>query len=1169
MQLKNLKVSGFKSFVDVTDIRLPGNLVGVVGPNGCGKSNIIDAVRWVMGEASAKMLRGDSMADVIFNGSSTRKPVSKASVELNFDNSDGKASGNYSQFAEISIKRTLSRDGQSTYFINNIKTRRKDVLDLFRGTGLGPRSYSIIEQGMVSRIVEARPDELRVFVEEAAGTSKYKDRRRETEVRIRHTRENLERVEDIRDELGKQLRRLQRQSSAARRFKVLKEEEREIDGQLQLLKLRALEQKLAEQNLLSTQYQNQLEQALDIQRQGEASLEQSRKHQSERQQANAEVQQAFYTLGSEIRNVEQRIEHLSETRKRQGEEIQRLETSRGERQRELESDSRRLAQFEADCAELGPLLRQQDGELAEAEERRGEAERALQSWQQDLEEFNNESRAPAQQQEVQRARIQQLQRQLGQSQDRHAKLEKELQGFKQHIADTDVQSLRRQVAEHDEKLERHETLFQDHEQQIQRLRDAISEKRDQIAELRVRQQDVSSRLGSLKEIQQAALGADDGEVQEWLGQISNQSATRLATSVKVEPGWERAADRVLGDFIGAICIDSERLPDFSERPNSALTLMTTGTGRSLPAHTSYERLIDKVTAGDTDLGPLLASIYIAEDLDRAMAMQGELFGRDCVVTRDGALIGANWVSLASDSQLETGVLVREEEIKQLDTRLSSIEIELGNRERETPELEQQRDEVQATLQQQRGVLNQMRAEKTSLHNRLGREEARMLEVEQRSEQVTTELTELTSRIEADSAAIDDAKALLEKAEQQVGTVAERREALMARREGLNQALATQRARVVEIRDRRHQTQLSIQRIDSAMDSVREHLKRIQQQFDVTSQRLAEINQSKEGEGDDPIQTLQSRLNEMLEERVESERRFAAARDEMTEIESRIQSAERSRGDHQQQVHEAREVLDQHKLGRQEVVVRTATQNEHVAGLSVSVEEIAAALPEQANIAEWQETLSQVQGKIERIGPVNLVAIDEFEEQSARKEYLDNQSADLNEALQTLESVIRKIDRETRSRFQETFDKLNAGFNDFFPQLFGGGKADLQLTDDDLLTAGVTVMARPPGKRNSTIHLLSGGEKALTAVALLFSLFRLNPAPFCMLDEVDAPLDDANVDRYCNTIKRLAEISQIIVITHNKITMEAADVLVGVTMAEPGVSRMVSVDIGQAIEMAAQ
>ena len=1108
------------------------------------------------------------MADVIFNGSSSRKPVGKASVELIFDNQDGTAGGNYAKFAEISIKRTLSRDGQSFYFINNIKTRRKDVLDLFRGTGLGSRSYSIIEQGMVSRIVEARPDELRAFVEEAAGTSKYKDRRRETETKIRHTRENLERVEDIRNELDKQLRRLQRQSSAARRYKVLKDEERLVDGQLQMLRLQAFESQLQEQDRLSAQYENALEKALAEQRATEAELESLRKHQGERQDANNQIQQDFYALGAEIKNIEQRIEHLSETRQRQGEEIERLQTSRAESERELENDKRRMKQFEKDVAELDPALSELEQEQTAAEQKLDEAEQKLKNWEGEWEAFNQESQEPARQQEVQQSRIKQLEQHLAQTTTRQQRLQDELDGFQQHMSGTDVESVREQVAAHDAKLEAQEQVFQQTEQQIQSLRDAISEKRDQSADLRAREQEVGSRLKSLKEIQMAALGGDDGELKQWLSDREIDDKARLASRMVVRDGWERATDRVLNGFIGAVCVDRDRMPEFTSRPHSAVSILTGANAKSLPPHARHERLIDKVSAKDLDLSALLADVYIADSLEEALSMQPDLFGRDCIVTRDGTLVGANWISFASESQLETGILVREEEIKQLDTRLAGIEIEIENREREIDELDQQRTALETQLHKHRGELSQLRADKTSLHNRLGREEARMSDAEQRSKQIGEEILELARQVQNDHAQIEQATGLLSQAEQQVGTFEQRRDGLLASRDSLQQNISTQRETVGQIRDRQYQKQLQKQRIENGIESVREHLARIQQQFDSTNQRLAEINEALTESGN-PVDELRTKLASMLDQRVSSEKLFSEARDEMAGIENRIAGLAQSRTRHLEGVNQARETLEQHKLQKQEVLVRKQTQVEHVEEMGFDREAVMSEMPENAIISDWQQSLETIQGKISRIGPVNLVAIEEYEEESTRKEYLDAQHADLSEALETLESVIRKIDRETRSRFHETFEKLNAGFNDFFPQLFGGGKAELQLTSDDFLTAGVTVMARPPGKRNSTIHLLSGGEKALTAVALLFALFKLNPAPFCMLDEVDAPLDDANVDRYCNTLKKLCEVSQIVVITHNKITMEAADILVGVTMAEPGVSRLVSVDIDEAVEMAAQ
>lgn len=1168
MRLKKLTVSGFKSFVDPTDIRLPGNLVGVVGPNGCGKSNVIDAVRWVMGEGSAKVLRGDNMADVIFNGSASRKPVGKASVELVFDNAEGKAGGNYAKFAEISVKRTLSRDGESSYFVNAIKSRRKDVLDLFRGTGLGSRSYSIIEQGMVSRIVEARPDELRAFVEEAAGTSRYKDRRRETEIRIRHTRENLERVEDIRNELDKQLRRLQRQSSAARRYKVLKDEERQVNGQLQIMRLQQLDADLEEQNRVSARLENALEAAIARQRETEAELEQLRRHQGERRDANEKTQQDYYSLGSEIRSVEERIAHMRETRQRQGEEIARLRQGRGERQQELEASRQREQEMDTAIADVRPELEALNSTVEAAEKAQREAEEVLASWQQSWEAFNQAAQAPVRQQEVQTSRISQLEQHLAQTTARRNRLREELENLRRHASDTDIQALREKVRSHDETLEARELSFQQHESQLQSIRDDLSACREELGEHRIRQQEATARLTSLQEIQAAAIGGDDERVGHWLSQRFGGNSPRLARKIRVDEGWQRAADRILNGFLGAVCIRSGDTSALADRPEGALSVLLDRRVKPLPAHQQAERLIDKVSADGVDLTSLLADIYIADNLEDALEMQGNLFGRDCVVTRDGVLVGANWISFASESQLETGVLVREEEIKQLDTRLAAFAIEITNGESRIGRLETARGEVEIELQQHRSDLNRLRAEKTALHNQLGREEARQVEAGQRSEQMVRDLGELEAQIDQDHEQIEEARSLLDQARNETGNLDSRREELLSRREALQQEVSRCRAEVVRLREQRHHKMLELQRIESAREALSEQIRRLEKQISSDDERLEQVSASVAG-GETPEEELKGHLEDLLRKRVEAESRFQAAQNETADIDNRLTGLEERRKQNEAGVASEREALESQRLLRQEVVVRRNTQEQEVAAMEIEREALMAELPESASVAEWQQSLEEIRRKVDRIGPVNLVAIEEFEEESQRKEYLDKQHSDLTEALETLESVIRKIDRETRSRFRETFDRLNEGFNDFFPQLFGGGRAELQLTSDDLLTTGVSVMARPPGKRNSTIHLLSGGEKALTAVALLFSLFRLNPAPFCMLDEVDAPLDDANVDRYCNTLRKLCEVSQIVVITHNKITMEAADILVGVTMAEPGVSRLVTVDINEAVEMAAQ
>ncbi|MGI9311319.1 MAG: chromosome segregation protein SMC [bacterium] len=1167
MRLKKLQVSGFKSFVDPTDIRMPADLVAVVGPNGCGKSNVIDAVRWVMGEASAKMLRGDSMSDVIFNGSASRKPVGKASVELLFDNSDGAAGGNFAQFAEISVKRTLSRDGHSNYFINRIKTRRKDVLDLFRGTGLGPRSYSIIEQGMVSRIIEARPEDLRLFVEEAAGTSKYKDRRRETETRIGHTRENLARVADIRDELDKQLRRLQRQASAAKRYRAHKDEERLVGGQLLALKLQAMNDNLAQQERSLAQCQNRLDAALAEQRESEAEIERLRSSHGEAQARHGRVQQEYYNLGAEIAGVEQRIEHRAETKQREGEEIARLQSGRAQQQRQLRDDQTRLAQLQDEARAVAPEIEQLAEQRGLAEQRMAEAERALERWQGEWQAFTEQSQTPARQQEVQQSRIAQLQQHLERTTERAARFEAELAAAREMIAALDIASLRAEVQRHDDACEHAARALQQSEEAIHAAQQAAQAQRDESASLQARQHEASSRLDSLRQIQSAALAGDDQALQDWLAANGFDDAPKLAACIRVAEGWERAADRLLGARLGALCVAQLPHDAFADRPDCAFALIADAPAHQSSAPTSRARLIDKVDAGASDLSGFLDRVYLAESLDDALAMRASLGAGECAVTRDGALVGANWLSFASQSQLETGVLVREEEIKQLHDRVGELtaqgaQVDAGIAQSEH-DLAARRD----VAGNERAALETLRQSQTEMHAKLGREESRGLEVEQRIAALVEELGNLGAHAQTDQDEIAKAQALLQRATDQRGALESRRDALLRQKDERQAAVAERRGELGQASDQAHQRALHQQRLEAESASIADGIARLEAQLEADNAHLAQIGDAPQTQ--DSVAQLQAQLQDMLTRRAEVEQRLGAASDAMADFDNRIVDSDQQRAARVDAVAAAREELAQHRLDRQEIAVRRDTVAEQIETDDHDSQALLAQLPPDAGIESLQQRGEELARKISRIGPVNLVAIEEFDEESERKEYLDRQHADLTEALETLRDVIRKIDRETRARFKETFERLNDGFKEFFPKLFGGGQASLQLTDDDFLTAGVVVMARPPGKRNSHIHLLSGGEKALTAVALLFALFKLHPAPFCMLDEVDAPLDDANVERYCDTLKNLVKVSQMIVITHNKITMEAADVLVGVTMGEPGVSRLVSVDVEQAVEMAAQ
>jgi chromosome segregation protein len=1063
----------------------------------------------------------------------------------------------------------MARDGISSYQINNIKTRRRDVLDLFRGTGLGPRSYSIIEQGMVSRIVEARPEDLRVFVEEAAGTSKYKDRRRETENRIGHTRENLDRVADIRDELGKQLRRLKRQSASAQRYKILKEEERQVNAQLHVLKLSGLTNQLSEQDRLTASHENALQSALARQREIEAELESLRKQQSDANEKNSAIQQNFYRIGGHISNLEQRIEHLKETRQRESEEIERLDATRKERQYQIDQDMQKGLDLKSSLDEVLPKLEELTVRKEDAESRLSEAEKILQEWLSEMEAFNEQSREPDQQVEVQKSRIEYL--------EQHAKrmiLQKEdlsgqLVTLNQQVDSSDIEQLRQQVSIHDNEYEKTEQAFHGTESEIKSLRVAIEEKRTLMAEQQKNIHEATSRLNSLKEIQEAALGGDSHSLGSWLQDNGLSAASKLAAEISVEQGWEKAVDRALNGYLGAICADQFSAHMLENRPDYSFSMVAGDANIAADSNRlPFPRLLDKITRGRGKVASFLSDIYIAESTDKACESQGQLSDRQVFVTLEGSLVGSNWVSFASQSQMETGVLVREEEINQLQIRVSEFSNALSVLESEMSSHRLGRSELESRLQTQRRELGELRSINSSLHSEFARKEAQVSEARTRIAKLSEQLIEMESQIVTDQSEIENARVLLTAAREKSGDLNQQRAELAVRKDDLSVEVFDKRSALNAARDNYHQVSLQKQKLEADLEVIRENLRRLKTELAQSQSRLSSLR----GNDDIPIESVDSLIQQLeilFEEKLVVDNQFSESRDQAAGLDNKIAELGETRNSQLDNVNQARELLDQRKLARQEIMVRRETLLESINEQGIDVGETEAGLPEEATASIWQGRLEQIESKITRIGPVNLVAIEEFDEESERMDYLDRQHADLTEALDTLESVIRKIDRETRTRFRETFEKIDAGFKEFFPKLFGGGSAELQLESDDLLTSGIRVMARPPGKRNSHIHLLSGGEKALTAVALLFSLFELNPAPFCMLDEVDAPLDDANVDRYCDTLKRLASKSQMIVITHNKITMEAMDLLVGVTMAEAGVSRLVSVDIDQAVKMATQ
>ncbi len=1169
MRLKTIKLAGFKSFVEPTTIPINGNLIGIVGPNGCGKSNIIDAIRWVMGEMSAKNLRGDSMADVIFNGSNTRKPAALAAVELVFDNSEGRLGGPYASYNEISVRREAGRDSQSDYFLNKTRCRRKDITDLFLGTGLGPRAYSIIEQGMVTRIVEAKPEDLRGFIEEAAGISRYKERRRETENRIKHTRENMARVDDIRGELGSQLEKLQRQSRAAARYKELKQEERDVRAQLLALRWQELNARLQEQDLVLAQHQTALDAALAAQRGVEAEIEKLRTQQTEANEHFNAVQGEYYAAGAEISRLEQSIEHARETHARLASEQEQVNRSWDEASTHLNSDRSRFEDLRAAIESLNPRVAEFTQARDAAAAARADAERAMQSWQIEWEAFTHRAAEESKQREVQGTRIQSLESQLTQVGEREARLQAEYADIQAQLEASGAEVLRAEAARLDEVCAAEEARLAGIETGIKEARAAREDAGAKIEALRTQAQNIEARLAGLRELQAAAEGEahDDAHLLDWLRRHRLDEAPRLAGKLGVEPGWEKAVEHVLGADLTALCVNGfdALAGDAAEFNGSAVTLLD----QSVPAAgaaSARPRLLDRIKT-DLDLASWLADVYVAESLADALARRGELTPRESFITRDGAWVGRNWLSLGAEQGARAGMLERSREIRELETQSAGIQHDLAALQTQLTEtverlhaLEQSRDEVGREL-------NERHRERAQLREKLGHQEASLTQLTARRAQIEAERAEIAAQIGRDRAGLDEARALLRAAEAGGLNHDDRRAQLQQAREQLARALDEAREHEHRTREEMHRLEVEQQGVQTALDATRASIERLEAQLSQLAARREELARLLAGER--PEEGLQARLNEFLGQRLEIEGRLGAARQAVVDVDNQLRDQEQARGREERHAGEIRGQIEGERVVRQELMVRRDTHADQLREAGSDLDETVKVLPSEATETAWAERLEQIAARIERLGPINLVAIEEFEEASSRKGYLDKQHEDLTQALATLEEAIRKIDVETRTRFKETFDKVNENFQTFFPQLFGGGSAYLELTDNDLLETGVAVMARPPGKRNSTIHLLSGGEKALTAVGMIFAIFELNPAPFCLLDEVDAPLDDANVMRYGETLKNLSSRTQLVYITHNKMSMEIADILIGVTMSEPGVSRLVAVDVDEALQMVAQ
>ncbi|ACB34779.1 chromosome segregation protein SMC [Leptothrix cholodnii SP-6] len=1168
MRLNSIKLSGFKSFAEPTHFQLPGQLVGVVGPNGCGKSNIMDAVRWVLGESKASELRGESMQDVIFNGSGNRKPASRASVELIFDNASARAGGQWNQFTEIAVKRVLTRDGTSSYYINNQPVRRRDVQDVFLGTGLGPRAYAIIGQGTISRIIESRPEELRLFLEEAAGVSKYKERRRETENRLKDTRENLTRVDDILRELNSNLERLEAQAAVAQRYRGLQDAGTLKLHQLWFLKHRdatSEQDRVREAVLTAT---NALESRLAELRHVEAELEEVRQQHFGANDELHAAQGALAEVSMEVSRLEERIRHVVEGRARAQ---QRLADSQAQnaqwtqRREQAETELETLADQIAAAEEQGEVLAAQAEDQAMALPGFEDAVRAATNTAN-----QQRARAAEVQQQIQLLAAQsrnldERRRELNQRRDR-------LAGERRGLVAPDLDhlaGLRAQLEQAQEQQALADEQLQELAAEVPTLDEQRRHQQNLVNSESARAAAVKARLEALRALQEKV--QTEGKLKPWLAKHGLDGLAGLWTRIHIETGWETALEAVLRERIGALAVGRiETVRAFElDPPPAKLAFYTAPLSAIANSHQTLPRLSDLLRLADPGLKALLndwlEGVYTAASLDEALANRQRLTHGEVIMTAAGHAVSQFAVSFYAPDAEQAGMLARAQEIENL---------ELEGR-------------AQALLSDEaRSALVRAEAQYTDAAMRLARVRREAQEAQTRAHQLQVDVLRLAQQAEQATQRRDQLDAELHEIDANLEENEERRMTGEARFEELDIALGTEQERHAELEEA---VIAADRRLSDAREKLRS-LERAAQEAQFSARALA----ARRGELQRSIETAVAQqhanahaaaqiedelarfddaaaeggLQEALALRLEREQVLGAARSRYDDLSAQLRRADEQRLAFERSLQPLRDEITRLQLEEQAAHLGGAQFMEQLQAAEVDLAMLAAGIEADAvKLYGLQTEIDRINREIAALGAVNLAALDELKAASERKGFLDAQNDDLTRAMNTLEDAIRKIDIETRDLLKGTFDQVNEGFGQMFPSLFGGGQARLVMTGDEILDAGVQVMAQPPGKKNSTIHLLSGGEKALTAIALVFAIFLLNPAPFCLLDEVDAPLDDANTERYAKLVEKMSAGTQFLFISHNKIAMEMAQQLIGVTMQEQGVSRIVAVDMDSALSMA--
>jgi chromosome segregation protein len=1174
LHLKHIKLAGFKSFAEPTQIPVPGNLVGIVGPNGCGKSNVIDAVRWVLGESQAKHLRGETLQDVIFGGTADRKAQGRASVELVFDNGDGRAPGQWSQYAEIAVRRVLARDGVSNYFINNVHVRRRDVQDIFMGTGLGPRAYAIIEQGMISRIVESKPEEIRIFLEEAAGISKYKDRRRETELRLNDTRGHLARTEDIRQELGRQIEKLQDQAEVARVYRQLKDELLLTQNLLLFSRKRDAEASRARSLRELEKSQIELDAEMAHLREAERLIEESRQaHYTQTDALNA-AQGAVYQANSEVSRIENQLQAVRAEQRRVENEMASLRQEIAEDERQLEAERAALTQHEAELARAAELVRVGTARLRQEKDAMPSAETLVAARRRALDEKRQAQAAQDSRISATRSELGAAQRLLSQIQERRTRLENERAQWV--VPDADklgslAQKLRDQEVACTILAASRDALVN----RVSRCESAFNGARLQADAVRGELTRIEAELTALEALQ-AKLAINE-RAQNLVHKHGLADLPVFWHGIEVKHGWELAVEAALGVRLNAYRMDgfdavaNWRATDvpggialYSPSQDSGLS-STAGEQYQVPGNPQALRdfVNARAVACQPALDHWLRGVFVMDRLSSALAASRQLPQGVSLVTPEGHLITRDSVVFFSPQGEFHGALTRAREIEErrltqqeLSHRCAVLEEQLAQAREAFDQCRLQQKEADSRAREAEVARHALDVERTRL---LGQQERHL----QRSQQWGIEWQELERQQDQERKVLEEAQTALETAlASQKAIAAEVISHDQAWREA-DQSREVQRT-ALQSADRALQEAVFLEK------TAQERIQRIRNTLQSAQQRLSQRKPRLEALASQQDPSLEVSLSESLQkalsERMQREQSLSGARVSLDNAAAGLRELEERRLVTEQRLEPLRTRLGDLRLKEQEARLNLENAEQALQENHADQAKLAELMEKGMRSATLQGEINRLNQEIEALGAVNLAALAELEAARERKSWLDAQAADLEQAVATLEDAMRKIDRETRDQLKETFDRVNENFSSMFPTLFGGGHARIELTGDEILDAGVQIIAQPPGKKTTSIHLLSGGEKALTAISLVFSLFQLNPAPFCILDEVDAPLDDNNTERFVRLVRRMAGQTQFLFITHNKIAMEMAQQLVGITMAESGVSRMVAVDIDEAIRM---